>query len=196
MWRSLRLPTYSEMDPMPVPDKARDFWDQNKWGNIHSSQDVCACGQPLEKLLSWEDEGDDEANTCQTRLMQEEMALAAEISAAERRRPSMSAAAAAAAASTSAAAIEGERVRRRLRGRDGSGTVGGIGPVDRRTIMRSASRTSSPASMERRSRSLEREMEATGETPSAAEEETQEQRDNRRLMEQKATQQYVSVDDY
>jgi hypothetical protein len=70
-WRRIKLPTYSMSDPSPVPDWNRDAWEPDKYANIHVSQTTCACGQKLEKLLSWEDEGDDEDNTSTSRMMRE-----------------------------------------------------------------------------------------------------------------------------
>jgi hypothetical protein len=59
LWRSVKLPSYSESDPSPVPDWRRDAWEPEKFANIHLSQTVCACGQSIEKLLGWEKEADD-----------------------------------------------------------------------------------------------------------------------------------------
>ncbi|PWN34627.1 uncharacterized protein FA14DRAFT_113978, partial [Meira miltonrushii] len=58
--QSVKLPSYSESDPSPVPEWSRDAWDSEKYPNIHTSQTVCACGQDLDKLLAWEREGDAE----------------------------------------------------------------------------------------------------------------------------------------
>ncbi|UZJ55979.1 hypothetical protein CBS101457_005299 [Exobasidium rhododendri] len=70
-WRRIKLPTYSMNDPSPVPEFGRDSWEPDKYKNVHVSQTTCACGQSLEKLLSWEDEGDDEDNTSTSRMMRE-----------------------------------------------------------------------------------------------------------------------------
>lgn len=67
----IKLPSYSQYDPSPVPEQDRDDWEPDKYANIHLSQAQCACGQTLEKLLSWEDEGDDEAQTWSSVMMRE-----------------------------------------------------------------------------------------------------------------------------
>lgn len=70
-WRHMKLPSYSKNDPNPVPDRSRDAWEPEKYANIHVSHTTCACGQSLEKLLSWEDEGDDEDQTSTSNMMRE-----------------------------------------------------------------------------------------------------------------------------
>lgn len=76
LWKHLKLPSYSEYDPSPVPEWTRDAWDQEKFANVHLSQRTCACGQTLEKLLSWEDDGDDEEMVCTTNMVREAVQLA------------------------------------------------------------------------------------------------------------------------
>lgn len=71
LWRSVKLPSYSESDPSPVPEWSRDAWDSVKYPNIHTSQTVCACGQELDKLLAWEREGDAEQNASSIELLRE-----------------------------------------------------------------------------------------------------------------------------
>jgi len=71
LWESVKLPSYSESDPSPVPIWSRDAWDSEKYPNIHTSQTVCACGQELEKLLAWEREGDEEQNATSIELLRE-----------------------------------------------------------------------------------------------------------------------------
>lgn len=76
LWRSVKLPSYSESDPSPVPEWKRDDWEPEKYPNHHLSQTVCACGQSLEKLLTWEQEGDAEQNTVTTEMLRESIRAA------------------------------------------------------------------------------------------------------------------------
>lgn len=69
--QSVKLPSYSESDPSPVPEWSRDAWDSKKYPNIHTSQTVCACGQDLDKLLAWEREGDAEQDATSVELLRE-----------------------------------------------------------------------------------------------------------------------------
>lgn len=81
----IKLPSYSQHDPNPVPLQNRDDWEPDKYANIHMSQTTCACGQTLDKLLSWEDEGDDEDRTCTTRMAREAVRSASSSMELERR---------------------------------------------------------------------------------------------------------------
>lgn len=52
-WQSMRLPSYTPVDPTPVPAVSRDFWAGR---NEHESWTQCVCGESLETLLSLEDQ--------------------------------------------------------------------------------------------------------------------------------------------
>jgi hypothetical protein len=87
---SIKLPSYSQHDPSPVPERSRDDWEPDKYPNIHVSQTQCACGQKLERLLSWEDEGDDEDRTASSVMMREAVRSASSSIELDRRERSRS----------------------------------------------------------------------------------------------------------
>jgi len=82
-WKSLKLPSYSEYDPSPVPDGVGEVGPVDLKGighrgrlRSHLDQTDCSCGIPLQKILGYEDEFDIAQRVCSSVLMREELMAA------------------------------------------------------------------------------------------------------------------------
>lgn len=92
-WRSLKLPMYSEQDPLPVEDAAAvvaDFQDKRARGGRRGhadacDQSICSCGIKLDELLRYECEQDRAQQTSTVRLMEQEIEAASTASPTSRR---------------------------------------------------------------------------------------------------------------
>lgn len=80
-WRSLKLPSYSQIDDSPLPYEVHETNSADLNAGItfrgkfqsHLSQDDCTCGISMEQMHKFEDEYEEAQNICFTALMEQEM---------------------------------------------------------------------------------------------------------------------------